>query len=200
MQRYATFEAERTRLLAQEGIRSCVGNFATGTPELALWPDFLSAVQAVKEHNGFLGLHEYSAPYMWFGSGPHQLEEGVNEGDEGWLTLRYRKVYRQFLQPAGLEVPLLITETGIDGQVQNRPGPSGLGWQDFQKFWKDQGDVRTTAAGFYIEQLAWYDRELRKDDYVKGASIYALGASRGWGSFDLVGHSADILHQYIAMH
>ena len=133
---------------------------------------------------------------MWFGSGPYQLEEGVNEGDEGWLTLRYRKVYRQFLQPAGLEVPLLITETGIDGQVQNRPGPRGLGWQDFQKFWEDEGHMRTTAPGFYIEQLAWYDRQLQQDHYVKGAAIYALGASRGWGSFELVGHSAEILHQY----
>jgi len=200
MQRLAAFEAERTRLLAQAGIRSCIGNFATGTPSLELWPHFFPALQAVKEHNGFLGLHEYSAPYMWFGSGPYQLEEGVNEGDEGWLTLRYRKVYRQFLQPAGLDVTLLITETGIDGQIQNRPGPQGLGWQDFQKFWKEQGQVRTTAPGFYIEQLAWYDSQLQQDYYVRGASIYALGASRGWGSFELVGHSAEILHQYFAVH
>lgn len=200
MQRLAAFEAERTRLLAQAGIRSCVGNFATGLPALELWPHFFPALEAVKQHNGYLGLHEYSAPYMWFGSGPHQLEEGVNEGDEGWLTLRYRKVYRQYLQPAGLDVTLLITEAGIDGQVQNRPGPQGLGWQDFQQFWKDEGQVRTTAAGFYIEQLAWYDSQLQQDYYVRGASIYALGASNGWGSFELVGHSADILHQYFAVH
>ena len=200
MQRLAAFEAERTRLLAQAGIRSCIGNFGTGLPALELWPHFLPAVQALKEHNGYLGLHEYSAPYMWFGSGPYQLEEGVNEGDEGWLTLRYRKVYRQFLQPAGLEVPLLITETGIDGQVQNRPGPRGLGWQDFQKFWEDEGHMRTTAPGFYIEQLAWYDSQLQQDHYVKGAAIYALGASKGWGSFELAGHSAEILHQYFTVH
>ncbi len=200
MQRYATFEAERTRLLAQEGIRSCVGNFATGTPELALWPDFLSAVQAVKEHNGFLGLHEYSAPYMWFGSGPYQLEPGVNEGDEGWLTLRYRKVYRQYLQPAGLEVPLLITEMGIDGQVAGRPGPPGLGWLDFQEYWQGEGQVRTTTAAFYMEQLAWYDAELLQDAYVKGASIFILGATPGWETFELIGGMADILQEYFSVH
>jgi len=200
MQRYAAFEAERTRLLAEEGIRSCVGNFATGTPPLELWPDFIPAVQAVKEYDGFLGLHEYSAPYMWFGSGPYQLQPGVNEGDEGWLTLRYRKVYRQYLQPAGLEVPLLITETGIDGQVTGRPGPVGKGWLDFQQYWQKEGQVRTTTAAFYVEQLAWYDAELLQDHYVKGASIFALGATSGWETFELIGSCADILQDYFTVH
>ncbi|MGB0385221.1 MAG: hypothetical protein ACPGWR_10390, partial [Ardenticatenaceae bacterium] len=200
MQRWAAFEAERTRLLAGAGIRSCVGNFATGYPPLELWPHFLPAVQAAKEHNGYLGLHEYSAPYMWFASGPFQLEEGVNEGDEGWLTLRYRKVYRQFLQPAGLAIPLLITETGIDGQVNNRPGPPGKGWRDFEGFWKEQGQVRMTPAGFYVEQLAWYDAELQQDSYVRGAAIFALGATGGWDSFELAGSCAEILQQYMSVH
>jgi hypothetical protein len=200
MKRLAEFEAERTRLLGQAGIRSCIGNFATGQPALELWPDFFPALQAAREYNGYLGLHEYSAPYMWFGSGSFQLQEGVNEGDEGWLTLRYRKVYRKYIQPAGLELPLLITETGIDGQVGNRPGPGGLGWQDFQGFWKGEGMVRTTAPGFYVEQLAWYDAELQQDDYVKGASIFALAAPSGWGSFELLGSCAELLQQYITVH
>ena len=40
MARLAVFEAERTRLLAAAGIRSCVGNFATGQPPFELWPAF----------------------------------------------------------------------------------------------------------------------------------------------------------------
>lgn len=200
MQRLAAFEAERTRLLAAEGIRSCIGNFATGTPPLEFWPDFYPAIRAAKEHNGYLGLHEYSAPYMWFGTGTYQLREGQDEGDEGWLTLRYRKVYRDYLQPAGLELPLLITETGIDGGIMERPGPPGLGWADFQRFWEAEGMVRTTAAGFYVEQLAWYDAELREDPYVRGASIYALAAPVGWGSFEIVGGVADLLKQYFSVH
>lgn len=200
MERLSDFEAERTRLLAAAGVRSCVGNFATGTPDLALWPYFFGALQAVKETNGYLGLHEYSAPYMWFGTGRYQLIEGTDEGDEGWLTLRYRKVYRQYLQPAGLDVPLLITETGIDGQVQNRTGPNGLGWQDFQDYWKAEGQVRTTGAGFYVEQLAWYDAELQQDSYVKGASIFALAAPVGWSTFELLGACSTILKQYFEVH
>ena len=196
----AAFEAERTRLLAAEGVRSCVGNFSTGQPGLELWPAFYPALQAVHQHNGFLGLHEYAAPYIWFASGPHQLDPTGDEGDEGWLTLRYRKLYRDYLRPAGLDVPLVITEAGIDGQVGNRPGPAGRGWQDFTGFWVDEGQVSTTAEGYYIEQLAWYDAELYKDDYVEAAAVFTLAGPRGWESFEVQGTAAEILRQYLSVH
>ncbi|MCZ7569386.1 MAG: hypothetical protein M5U01_12515 [Ardenticatenaceae bacterium] len=200
MARLAAFEAERTRLLAAAGIRSCIGNFGTGQPALEQWPAFFPAIQAIQEHNGYLGLHEYSAPYLWFGTGAYQFQPGVDEGDEGWLTLRYRKVYRQYLQPAGLEVPLLITETGIDGSVANRPGPAGSGWRDFRGFWQSEGRVTSSAAGFYVEQLTWYDAELAQDPYVKGAAIFALAGPQGWESFEMLGECARILQQYLAVH
>ena len=41
MARLADFEAERTRLLAERGLRSVVGNFGTGQPPLELWEQFL---------------------------------------------------------------------------------------------------------------------------------------------------------------
>jgi hypothetical protein len=200
MARYAAYEAERTRLLAAAGVRSCVGNFSTGQPPLELWPSFYPALQAAQQHNGFLGLHEYSAPEMWFGAAGNQNDPAGDEGDEGWLTLRYRKVYRGYLQPAGLAVPLLVTETGVDGLVQRRPGPAGNGWKDFTGYWQDQGYVTTTPEGFYIEQLAWYDRHLVQDDYVRGAAIYALVAPDGWQSYEIAGPAADILRQYLAVH
>lgn len=200
MSALAAFEAERTRLLAERGIRSCVGNFSTGQPALELWPAFFPALRAVQEHNGFLGLHEYSAPYLWFGSGRFQNQPDADEGDSGWLTLRYRKVYRQYLEPAGLVVPLLITELGIDGQVGNRPGPPGLGWRDFGSHWRGEGQVGVTEEGFYIEQLAWYDAEMGKDAYVQGAAIYALVAQGGWQTFEITGPASAILSQYLAVH
>ncbi len=196
----ATFEAERTRLLAEADIRSCIGNFSTGQPGLELWPAFFPALEAAKAHGGYLALHEYSAPYLWFGSGPHQLDAGSDEGDEGWLTLRYRKVYRHILQPAGLDIPLVITETGVDGQVGNRPGPKGNGWQDFTDFWRGENRVGTTDSGFYVEQLAWYDAELAQDDYLQGAAIFALAGPQGWASFEIGGMTTEILEQYLAVH
>jgi hypothetical protein len=111
-----------------------------------------------------------------------------------------RQVYRNYLQPAGLAVPLLITETGVDGLVVGRPGPDGRGWKDFAGFWQAEGLVSTTAEGYYVEQLAWYDSELQKDDYVLGASIYTLAGPSGWESYEIHGPAANILAQYLSVH
>ena len=197
----ARFEAERTRLLAKAGVASCIGNFGAGQPALELWPAFYPALEAAKTYGGYLALHEYSAPYLWFGSGANQLNPEANEGDEGWLTLRYRKVYRNYLQPAGLAIPLVITEAGVDGLVGNRPGPGDArGWRDFASFWRAQGDVGNTDFGFYMEQLAWYDAELQKDDYVIGAAIFALAGSKGWQSYEIGGPGLAIFKQYLSVH
>lgn len=201
MASYAHFEAERTRLLAEAGIASCIGNFGTGQPALELWPAFYPALQAARAYGGYLALHEYAAPYLWFGSGVNQNIPAADEGDEGWLTLRYRKVYRTYLQPAGLAIPLIITETGVDGLVGNRPGPgSARGWQDFASFWRSEGAVGNTDFGFYMEQLAWYDAELQKDDYVIGAAIFALAGPAGWQSYEIGGPWLAIFQQYLSVH
>lgn len=177
-------------MLAGEGIRSVVGNFATGHPPLDQWPHFYPAIQAVREHNGFLGLHEYSAPTMRF---------GTHAEGEGWLTLRYRKAYRQHLIPAGLKAPLVITECGIDGMVGNRPGPKGRGWKDFVRYWADQG-MGTDGPGNYVEQLAWYDGELMRDPYVVGAAVFTMTTTQEWQTYEILGEAASILRQYVSVH
>lgn len=204
MKRLAEFEAERTRLLGERGIRSVIGNFATGAPPLELWEHFLPAVQAAQEHNGWLGLHEYSAPTVYFLSSRADQGRypGVSPEDTGWLTLRYRKVYNEILKPAGLAIPLLFTEIGVDGYVKNgRPGPeNGLGWQDFQQYWAENG-FGLWGPGAYIEQLAWFDAAMRQDDYVQGGCIYVLAAgSPEWNSYDVQGPAASILQQYLSVH
>ena len=190
MKRLAELESERVQLLAREGIRSVVGNFGTGHPALELWPHFFPAVEAAREHKGYLGLHEYSAPTMQF---------GTHAGGEGWLTLRYRKVYREHLIPARLGVGLVITECGIDGIVRGRPGPEGEGWKDFVAYWGKQG-MGADGPGNYIEQLAWYDSELMQDDYVVGAAIFTMTTTRQWQSYEILGQAASILQQYLSVH
>ena len=156
MARLARFEAERTRLLAAAGVRSVIGNFGTGQPDLALWPQFRPAIEAAIKYKGYLGLHEYSAPTMQYGSPQDPLGWGTDPAQTGWLTLRYRKVYREYLEPNKLTLPLILTEIGIDGLVGNRPGPEGKGWQDFGGYWDELGMGKDTP-GNYTEQLAWYD-------------------------------------------
>ncbi len=200
MERLARFEAERTRLLAEQGIRSVVGNFSTGTPPLELWPQFRPALEAAIRHGGYLGLHEYSAPTMQFGTPQDPLGWGIDPAQEGWLALRYRKVYRNYLAPNNLTLPLIITETGIDGAVTNRPGPSGQGWTDFRGYWDELG-MGTDAAGNYMEQLAWYDACLRQDEYVSGAAIFAAAASPGFQTYEILDDELfPFLKQYLSVH
>jgi hypothetical protein len=204
MQRLGDFEAERTRLLAERGIRSIIGNFATGHPtDLGLWEHFLPAMQAAQEHDGWLGLHEYSAPTIYYMSTREDQGRypGVSPSDTGWLTLRYRQVYNQILKPANLAIPLVFTEIGVDGYVQNeRPGPlDGRGWQDFQRYWAENG-YGLWGPGAYVEQLVWFDEAMRQDSYVLGGCIYALAASADWESYDILGPAAAVLQQYLSVH
>lgn len=203
MKRLADFEAERTRLLGDRGIRSVIGNFATGVPDLTLWEQFLPAVQTAAQYGGWLGLHEYAAPTIYYLStrADQGRYPGVSPQDEGWLTLRYRKVYNQFLKPAGLAIPLVFTECGIDGLVQaGRHGPpNARGWRDFQQYWSENG-FGLWGPGAYIEQLVWYDEALRQDDYVIGACIYGLATSSQWLSYDISGPALGVLKQYLSVH
>lgn len=206
MKRLADFEAERTRILAENGIRSVVGNFAAGHPPLELWPDFKPALDAIRQYNGYLGLHEYSAPVMQYRSGALQPPGDPDQGDEGWLTLRYRKAYRQQLIPMGFgNIPTLITECGVDGLIKPRPGPDDAeGWVDFIETWRANG-LRNDPAGVYMDQLIWYDQNLQQDAYIKGAAIFLAGShDKQWDTYDILGprsfNMGDLLSQYLQVH
>ncbi|MGL4650725.1 MAG: hypothetical protein ACRC1H_15060 [Caldilineaceae bacterium] len=202
MKKLAAFEAERTRLMAAEGLRAVIGNFGTGQPPLEWWEHFLPAVQAAKEHDGWLGLHEYSAPTIYYGStrADQGRYPGVTPADSGWLTLRYRKVYGEFLIPRGLVIPLVFTEMGVDGLVTARPGPpEAMGWRDFQGWWAENG-YGLWGPGAYVEQLVWYDQAMRQDAYVLGGAIFAMATTNQWQSYDITGPAASVLHQYLSVH
>jgi hypothetical protein len=168
MRWYAAHEKERVRILAENGRKACIANFSVGNPDLPLWPSFYDAIDAAIAQGGILGLHEYGTPMQ-------QLFDET--AGEGWLTGRYRKLYRQFLIPANKVIPLAITETGVDVVA-----PAG---------WKNHFTEEE-----YLEQLKWYDGLLREDDYVLGATIFALEIP-GWFSFDIA-PIVDRLAAYVA--
>ena len=186
---YAEFEIERMRLMADYGLRCVIGNFATGTPPLGLWPAFIPACREALKHKAILGLHEYSCPWLWWMTGKHQLDPSDDQGDEGWTTLRYRKAYRRYLIPHGLgRLPLVITECGIDPLVNPRPPETPPGtWRHLRAFWAEH-DNEPDNADYYFRQLLWYDGELQKDDYVVGATIFTWGSfGPPWEDFDVAG-------------
>jgi hypothetical protein len=136
---------------------------------------------------------------MQFGTPQDPLGWGADPAQEGWLTLRYRKVYRGYLEPNNLVLPLVITELGIDGFVTPRPGPPGMGWMDFGGYWNELG-MGTDAPGNYVEQLAWYDAQLQQDAYVVGAAIFAGPASPGWETYEVLNDVLGFLKQYFSVH
>ena len=136
------------------------------------WRTFLPVVRAAK----YMGLHEYSAPSM---------QDGI-----GWHCLRYRRPYDWFVREAGLsqgELPLLlINECGIDrGWMKKKR--SEAGWKGIRI---DNPYPEQVAA--YVKDLLWYNEEINKDWYVRGATIFILGGysggESGWQSFEIEDH------------
>jgi len=180
---YARFEAERVRQLAAHGLRAAVGGFSAGVPELDEFALFVPAIEAAQAHGGILTLHEYAAPDLTFLYGD-PLPGYPTYPDRGPLMFRYRWFYRDVLEPRGLVVPLVISEAGIDGILGNRPGPQGLGWQDFQEFWVAQGWGPDGQTAF-LNQLQWLDNEARQDDYLIGYALFTAGGGRAWETYEL---------------
>ena len=73
------------------------------------------------------------------------------QGSSPYHALRYRHLYESILIPNQADPPLLITECGPNAGFQF-PGTAAL-----------------------VEDMEWYDAELRRDAYVVGAAIFTLG-------------------------
>jgi len=185
---YADFEIERMKLMEELDLRCVIGNFSSGCPPLEMWPCFLPACKYALKHGHWLGLHEYGAGYYWWMTGNHQLDPTEDEGDTGWTTLRYRKAYRQYLEPAGLGgLPLAITETGLDPLVSPRPPdyPQGT-WKELCSKWASEG--HQDCDQYYFDQLRWYEGELMMDSFVKAAFVFCWGhLGDAWAKFDVAG-------------
>lgn len=181
---FAAFEAERARAMAELGLKVAIGNFSTGVPEVDEFEAFLPAIAAAKQFGGILALHEYSAPTLRDGLDA-QIPgvEAINGA--GALTLRYRYWYDHYLRTQDLVIPLVITELGIDGGVLSGSEAGRGGWRDFL----DHGGLGVPspeATATYLEQLSWYDDELRRDPYVLGFAIFNAGSPGGsWATFDI---------------
>lgn len=114
-------------------------------------------------------VHEYSAPRMDVG--------------QGWYCLRYRKTARALAEHLGYVPPLFITECGIDGGTIHTPQ------QGWKRYAKDEVD--------YMAQLAWYDSELQKDDYVQVATVFTATPTWEWRSFEITKELSELLMRHI---
>ncbi|MBI3761086.1 MAG: FecR domain-containing protein, partial [Chloroflexi bacterium] len=142
---YAIFEATRACEMQKYGFRAAIGAFSAGTPEPWQFMAFLPAIEAGIRCGAILTTHEYAAPtmYLWWAQG---LPESYGHPpvpaypDRGPLAGRYRFLYRDILIPRGLDIPLVISEAGIDGGAGagQRPGYGGQGWLGFREYWSNE--------------------------------------------------------------
>ena len=192
---YARFEAERACAMQAQGLRAAVGGFAVGWPNTyAQMGLFLPAIEAAHRCGGLLTLHEYDAPTFQCGVSANAAEvipgaPQISNTPVGFNTLRYRIWYEGYFKPRGLgDLPLVISELGIGLDVRGAcEDPGGIAWKNYGDWWVKQG-YGPDPAHAYVNLLAWYDGEIRKDPYVIGATIFTLGAPNGsdqWHPFDL---------------
>lgn len=149
------------------GLKSVVGNFGVGWPGNGgpdLPPDYTPFAQtfAAMRAGDYWGQHEY-----WSLNG---VDNTMNGGRNmwGWWTGRcLRHNYR---------VPILITETGIDTNVDGRPYGG----------WWDLPGTHEEKVARYIGELAWYWNRLREDNRVQGifTFTYDIGSPH-WERFNI---------------
>ena len=62
----------------------------------------------------------------------------------------------------------------------------GAGWYACVEDWKNLG-LGDAGWQVYMNQLSWYDSEVRKDDYVIGFTVFTAGTSNveGWRTYNI---------------
>jgi hypothetical protein len=189
---YAAFEAARACDMQAAGLHAAVGGFVGGGPQYDEIAYFMPAIEAAHRCGAILTMHEGVSPLP--GCGVFTDQAGIIPGAPafpgvtmGYLMLRYRFWYEGYLKPRGWgDVPLVISELAVGGIVpgQDCNGPGGASWKDFSNFWVQHG-VGPNGPQAWVNLLAWYDSELRKDPYVIGTTIFTAGGIPGWVGNDM---------------
>ena len=206
---YAAYCIEMMRLYESIGKRRANFCFAVGTPDIRpgdpndIWPHLLPAVRHARDHGHYIALHEYMGYEADLGVGWNQIDaqrrplrrwhgrtDAQGNPDEsypyGYTVLRYRLIYDTYLRPEGLhDAQLLITEFGCDSVETVTPAGGSTGtWKEHVDFWRSSGrDPETTYAGM----LKWYDEQIRRDAFVRGAMIFTVGSVGPWVKWDISG-------------
>lgn len=176
-QRYDDFQVAFAQPIKQAGFEPIGMNLATGNGTGA---DFINNFAGTMETHRYLGFHEYDWPTMW-----RLHDDNILEKDEEgmWLCLRYRRIMSEVRQRYGNRHTVIITECGM---TQGANGGEDVGWLHEPRVSEDS----------YWDSLMWYNRELMRDDYVMGATLYMVGARGLWQSFEILGGLIDRLERF----
>lgn len=177
------FCAEAARVLWVEFQRAGVHlNFSTGNPSLNLMRFTAPLLEAIRRYGGYIGMHEYAnKPHIVNG----QIQHGVIIGQVWSLLGRQKQVNEIWRELGYMNVPVVITETGLD-----RTEPGAFAFRDSGS----QYDARQYAA-----LMAEYnDYMVRECPNVVALTIFTWGTdSPGWvnHNVDETGVAAELLGQ-----
>ena len=159
---YVAFNQRLIQRFHDAGKKIVVGAINVGWPRLPHEDGgaMMRTIQHAARGADGLSFHEY---------GWEDMRQGAS-----YYCLRYRR-FHDWCTSQGLNhPPLYITECGIDRTSPPGPDFGHSGWRV----------VLNGNEQAYVDQLIWYEQELRKDDYVRCATIFTAGPS-GWQSFDM---------------
>lgn len=164
---FVTCEAEFARTLAGAGLRACIGDEGVGHPSGVRdgwvdWSQYGEWESVIRQTQSILGVHEY-----WLAAnGPR-----MNVKPEDAAAGKYWYAWR-FMQ-CPFDVPIAITEWGVDQKVDAPSGTPSHGWQ---------GLLEPNA---YADQLREYIQLAVGDQRFVGATIFCHDyASDEWATYD----------------
>lgn len=147
--------------ISQAGFKPNIGDINVGHPNVntsEVLNVLIPTLREVKKLGGAWSYHGYTIDYLMDAGGKTVLEN----------PLHYREFYDHFRKyaPDLLDLPLLITETGV-----------AEGGDRLQGFMPDNIEK-------FKQWLEWYDGQLQQDGYVIGATIFQSGDIGQWASFN----------------
>jgi hypothetical protein len=161
-------EAEFAKRLADNGLRACIGNEGVGHPAEVNaqgkvdWSQYTAWEKVIQETGSILGVHEYWRAH----AGPRM---NVKPEDEA----RNRFWYAWRFMQCPFDVPIAVTEWGVDEKVDAPMGTPSHGWQGI------------LSADAYAAQLREYCVKAVTDKRFLGATIFTHDyADREWATYD----------------
>ncbi len=160
---YGTFLQQFVARAKVEGWKPMVFNIGVGNPDgdvttcagegIQKFGAIVPAILAAGAAGGGWSYHGYTWDWL------------KDANAQSWSSLRYRRYADCY--PEVKNVPLVLTEAGFD--KGGNPSTDGF--------------AVNGGTAVYLDWLGWWQRELAKDSYVRGATLFAMSSDPYWSSF-----------------
>jgi hypothetical protein len=162
------------------GIRSMVGNFSVGTPDVTWFTtQYARVLRAANRYHGVLGLHQYFQVYA--------SDAAIH------TSCRYENLLPLWREDPSTRVPVMSTETGVEDifnrvdQITTLQALTGgirtPGWRTAEPAYRFRGDTRPLRT-IVVGEAKNLDTLHRRQNYVK-ADYWFYGTNETkWENYD----------------